>query len=294
MNTKITTRMFFLISMVIFGTIGLLVRFIGLSSGEIALYRAVMAAILVGGYMLISGKKIRVRKLGRDIPILLLSGGAMGINWILLFEAYKYTSVSVATLSYYFAPVIVTVVCPILFHERMSKKSLICFIASSVGLVLITGIGGGGASGGKGIAFGLGAAVFYATVMILNKFIQGVGGLERTFLQFIASIVILTPYVIFTGGFNLGSLDKTGAICLVTVGIIHTGVAYVMYFSSLGELEGQSVAIMSYIDPLVAVVVSVTVLQESISLPQIIGGALILGFALYNELPDIKRKKGQN
>lgn len=109
----------------------------------------------------------------------------MGVNWILLFEAYRYTSVSVATLSYYFAPVIVTLVCPILFHEKLTGKKFLCFVMSTLGLVLITGIGDTrGSDDLKGILFGLGAAVFYATVILLNKSIHQVEGIHRTFCSF--------------------------------------------------------------------------------------------------------------
>ncbi len=286
------SRFLLIASMAIFGTIGLFVRNIDLSSGEIALFRALLAIILIGAYLLISKQKIPFNKIKKTIPLLLFSGMAMGINWVLLFEAYKYTTVSVATLSYYFAPVIVTLVCPILFKEKLTLKQIICFVMSTVGLVLITGIGEVGKSGTDfiGILFGLGAAVFYATVILLNKFIKTVEGIHRTFLQFISSVIILVPYVLFTGGFHLFKLDLKGTICLLIVGLVHTGITYCMYFTSLKDLPGQKAAILSYVDPLVAVLISVTILSEPMTPPQIIGGILILGFTLWNELPGKKTK----
>ena len=165
-----------IISMAIFGTIGLFVRNIPLASGEIALYRAVLAAVLIGIYLLVSKQKFDFSKMKKELPLLLFSGMAMAFNWILLFEAYKYTTVSVATLSYYFAPVIVTVVCPFLFKEKMTVKQIVCFIMSTAGIVMITGIGdlSAGTSHFTGILFGLGAAVLYATVIIMNKFIKNI------------------------------------------------------------------------------------------------------------------------
>ncbi|MBR6568616.1 MAG: EamA family transporter [Clostridia bacterium] len=285
-------RLMLIASMTIFGTIGIFVRNIPVSSGELALYRAVMAALLIGGFLLITKQKIPLTKIKKELPLLLASGVAMGINWILLFEAYKYTTVSVATLSYYFAPVIVTAVCPFLFKEKLTGKQFLCFAMSTVGLVLITGIGG--LTGGKdivGILFGLGAACFYATVILLNKFIKNVEGIHRTFLQFIAAIIVLLPYVLFTGGFTLQNMEIKGWINLLIIGLFHTGITYCLYFSSLKELPGQKAAILSYIDPLVAVLISVTVLNETMTLPQIIGGGLILGFTMLNE---ITPKKANN
>ena len=281
------------VSMVVFGTIGLFVRNIGLPSGEIALYRAAMATVLVGLVLLFTGQRISLTKIKKELPLLLLSGVAMGFNWILLFEAYSYTTVSVATLSYYFAPVLVTLVCPLLFKEKMGLRQWLCFAFSTLGLVLITGVGdlSAGESHLKGIAFGLGAAGLYATVILLNKFIKGVQGLHRTFLQFIAATAVLIPYVGFTSGCNLGSLDIKGWIFLLAVGMIHTGVTYCLYFSSLRQLPGQKAAILSYVDPLVAVLCSVVLLKEQMTLLQGLGGMLILGFTLCNEIPTKNLRK---
>lgn len=285
MKRIMNPRLMLITSMSIFGTLGLFVRNIAVSSGELALYRAVLAALLIAVFLFLTKQKIPFANIKKEVPLLLASGVAMGINWILLFEAYKYTTVSVATLSYYFAPVIVTVVCPVLFREKLTVKQIICFVMSTLGLVMITGIGEIG--GGKdliGILFGLGAAVFYATVILLNKFIKNVEGIHRTFLQFLSAIVILIPYVIIIDGVSIGSLNEIGWINLLIVGLIHTGITYCMYFSSLKELPGQKAAILSYIDPLVAVLISVTILGEAMTFRQVIGGLLILGFTLWNEI----------
>lgn len=279
------------VSMAIFGTIPLFVRNISVSSGELALYRATLATILIGLFLLITKQKIDFVKFKKEIPLLVFSGIAVGINWILLFEAYKYTTVSVATLSYYFAPVIVTVLSPLIFREKLTAKQIICFVMSTLGLVLITGIGGSGSGNDYiGILFGLGAAVLYATAVMLNKFIKNVDGIQRTFLQFVSAIVVLFPYVLLTNGITLNNLDGKGWVNLLIVGFVHTGITYCMYFSSLKELPGQKSAILSYIDPLVAVLISVTVLGEEMGIMQVVGGILILGFTLLDSI-NIKVKK---
>lgn len=285
MKGNVSARLMLIVSMTIFGTLAIFVRNIDLNSGEQALYRAVLAAALILLYLLATRQKIDFRSIKKEVPLLLASGIAMGINWILLFQAYKYTTVSVATLSYYFAPVIVTVVCPFLFHEKLTGKQIICFCMSTLGLVMIIGINGfgQGSSDFTGILYGLGAAAFYAAVILLNKFIKNVAGIHRTFLQFIAAIIILIPYVACTGGVHLGNLSTKGWISLLVVGLVHTGITYCMYFSALKELPGQEAAILSYIDPLVAVLVSVLFLRESMTFVQVLGGVFILGFTLWNE-----------
>lgn len=285
-------RLMLTASMVMFGTLGPFVRRISVSSGELALYRAAMAAAMLGLYLLATKQRVLRREICKELPLLLLSGMAMGVNWILLFEAYRYTTVSIATLSYYFAPVLVMALSPLLFREHLTAKQVVCFAMSTAGLVLITATAG--TAGGRdhiGVLLGLGAACFYAAVVLLNKCIRNVGGIHRTFLQFAAAIVILAPYVALTGGVTLGTMDGPGWACLLTVGVFHTGAAYCLYFSSLKELPGQQAAILSYLDPLVAVIVSVTVLGEPMTALQAVGGALILGFTLWNELPEKGRRK---
>lgn len=286
MNPTKRARLSLILSMAIFGTLAPFVRNVSVSSGELALYRAVLATILIGTFLLVTGQKLPLNSLGIELFLLLFSGIAMGFNWILLFEAYKYTTVAISTLSYYFAPVIVTIVCPFLFKEKLTGKQILCFVLSTAGLSLVIGIHNLGKGGNDtiGILFGLGAAVLYATVILLNKFIKGVTGIHRTFLQFVAAILVLIPYVAFTGGFHLSSLNGTGWICLLVVGLVHTGITYCLYFSSLKELPGQETAILSYIDPLVAVIIGIVVLGEPLSWQQLAGGAMILGFTLWNEL----------
>ena len=278
-------------SMVVFGTIGVFVKSIPLPSGEIALYRALLASLLILGILLLSKKKFSFKEIKKALPLLIISGVAIGFNWIFLFEAYKYTTVSVATLSYYFAPVLVTIACPILFKEKFGVKEIICFVFSTIGIVLITGIGDLSNSSNHllGVLFGLIAAVLYASVILINKFIT-VDGLYRTFFQFLSAVIVLTPYVIFTGGFTITTLNTNGFILLLIVGLVHTGITYYLYFTSIKELSGQKTAILSYIDPLVAIILSVTLLAEELTLLQIIGGALILGFTLYYELSSKKQK----
>ena len=291
MKKTLEPRWMLAASMAIFGTLGPFVRNIPVSSGELALYRAVLAALLIGAFLLVTRQKIPFAGIRKEVPLLLASGVAMGINWILLFEAYKYTTVSIATLSYYFAPVIVTVVSPFLFREKLTGKQILCFVMSTLGIVMITGIGEvSGGSDLTGIFFGLGAAAFYATVVLLNKYIRNVEGIHRTFLQFLAAIVILIPYVAVSGGVTLGGMNGIGWVNLLVVGLIHTGITYCMYFSSLKELPGQKAAILSYIDPLVAVVISVVVLGESMTVWQVVGGLLILGFTLWNEIAPAAKK----
>jgi RarD protein len=274
------------ISMVVFGTLALFVKNISLPPEEIALFRALIASAAIILYKALTAEKLHFARIKKELPILFLSGAAMAFNWIFLFKAYNHTSVSIATLSYYFAPVIVMIASPILFKEKLSHKQIICFMMATIGLVMIIGVSGTNQSHDNftGIAFGLAAAVLYATVILLNKHIKSITGIDRTLIQFFAAIIILLPYIYLTTGIHINHLDRWGLFNLLFLGTVHTGIIYCLYFSSLKDLKGQEAAIFSYIDPLVAIIISVMILNESMSPVQIIGGLMILGFTLFNEL----------
>lgn len=262
-------------------------------SAEIALFRVVVGAIIVGGYLLITKQGFGFSSLRGVWRFLLPSGAVLGINWIFLFEAYRYTTVSVATLSYYFAPILVTLLCPLFFKEKTTRKQLLCFVGATIGLVLCTGIGNTSEKPENllGVALGLIAATLYAAIVLLNKHLSAVPGTQRTFWQFIIAAVVLTPYVLCTDGIAVHRLDGNGIFALLLVGIIHSGIAYCLYFSAISQIKGQQVALLSYVDPLTAVVLSVTVLGEPLTLWQAIGGSMILVFTLLAEIP-INTRKG--
>ncbi len=275
-----------IISMAVFGTIPIFVKNMALPAGEIALYRAIIASVTILLYKIIIDKGISLPKSKKELYILFLSGSAIGFSWILLFQAYNFTTISAATLSYYFAPSIVLIASTILFREKLTAIQIIYFIMATIGLIFIIG----GDSFGlynvdiKGIIFGLGAAALYATVVVLNKFIKTVTGIDKTFIQLVAASFVLIPYVSFTTGIHINSLNSVGIINLLILGVFHTGITYCLFFSSLRDLSGQEASILSYVDPLVAILVSVSFFGETISFIQITGGIMILGFSSMNEL----------
>lgn len=273
----------YLTAMISFGTISIFVRNISLSSKEIAFWRGAIALIVLLLFIIVTKKHTSFSIIRPQLLKLFLSGAAMGLNWILLFEAYNYTTVAIATLCYYFAPVLVLVFSALLFKEKLTKRQFVCFLAATLGLVLMIGIPGSGTGSATGIFMGLGAAVFYATVILLNKSVQNIDGLTRTFFQFLAAVIVLLPYILLTGGFHIYHVNTKGLINLLIIGIVHSGIMYVLYFSSLAGLPGRQAALLSYFDPLTAIIISILFLQEPITLLQLAGGFVILSATLISE-----------
>lgn len=280
------SKVFFIISVFIFGTISLFVKNINLSSEEIALYRAMIAFSCLFVFLVVQGKLVSFERIKKQIISFAISGALMGFNWILLFESYNYTSVSVATLAYYFAPVIVTFVSSFVFKEKLSAKNKLCILFSFLGIILVSGIIEDHFSKSNFIGFLLAflAAIFYACVILLNKTFKDVDAINRTLIQFAFAIVVLLPYVLIKRGINIFSIDDISLINLLILGIVHTGIVYCLYFYSIKNMLGQEIGILSYIDPVVAICLSVIVLEETMSLIQYIGSIIIIVFAIVNEI----------
>lgn len=288
-------KLLFIFSMLVFGTVGLPVKLLPLESSEIALYRALLAFGALFIYQMIRGKPMPQEQRRKAMPLMLITGAVMGINWVFLFEAYRHTSISVATLCYYMAALIVTAISPLVFKEKTHRFQLFCFAGSLVGLVLIVGTDTGtGSNHTLGVVYGLIAAVLYATVITLNKLLPGVDGLQRTLWQFLGAIGVLVPYALIKGSWQLGRLDLAGWALLLLLGLFHTGFTYFCYFTSMQGLRGQEIALLSFLDPLVALIVSAVVLREAISPLQILGGLMILVFSYLSERRPSLLKPRQN
>ncbi|MBR5544702.1 MAG: DMT family transporter [Clostridia bacterium] len=294
MNENTKAKLSLIISMFVFGTIGIFRKYVPLSSGLIAISRGYIGAVvLILLIVLIKKQKIAIGAIKSNLFLLCLSGGFIGINWILLFESYQYTSVATATLCYYMAPVFVVVAAPFLFKEKITLKKAICVAVALVGMVLVSGIietGFTGVGELKGILLGLGAALFYASVIVLNKKIKNVPIYEKTIVQLISAATVLVPYSLLVEDNSAVEITPLVIIMLAIVGVVHTGISYALYFGSIEKLNTQTVAIFSYIDPIVAIILSAVILSEKMSAFGVIGAILILGSTMVSELTFKKKQ----
>lgn len=282
------SKSIFIFVMLIFGSIGLFVKNIDLSSSEIALFRGAAGSLFLIGASFLVKQRFSFKTSKKNLVLLLLSGAALGFNWIFLFEAYRYTTIANATLSYYFAPVFVMILAPFLLKEKWTWMKGFGIVLAFLGFLLVVNPGGEAAVGAynhpAGILYGLLAAAFYTSVILINKFIKDLSDFETTIMQLLTASIVLFPYVFTTQNLNYFSLDFRSISLLLVVGIIHTGVAYLLYFSVLKKLKGQTIAVLSYIDPISAVIMAAIILNESMGFVQMVGGILILGSTFISEI----------
>ena len=282
-------------TMLIFGSIGVFVKNIELTSSEIAFLRGVIGSLFLLLASFLVKHKPSLKALKKNAVLLLLSGAAIGFNWIFLFESYRYTTISNATISYYFAPIFVMLLAPWVLKEKLTSMKVVCIVTAMIGLFLIVNPGAGSTSGtehhARGIFYGLLAAAFYASVVLMNKFIKDLSGFETTLVQLMAGAVVLLPYILWQGHLDLAGLNSTSIIFILILGIVHTGVAYFLYFTSIQKLKGQTIAVLSYIDPISAVIIAALFLSESMTVIQLIGGVLVLGATFLSELNIVKKEQ---
>lgn len=274
-------------SMLIYGTIGIFRRYLPLSSGILAFARGIIGTLFLWAFLRIRRQHFDWASARKKLLPLIISGAWMGFNWIFLFESYRYTSVATATLCYYMEPIIVILVSPLVFREKLTLRKMLCVAVAMIGMVFVSGVADHGipAAGElKGIMFGLSAALLYAAVVMMNKKITGVSIYEKTIIQLLAASIVLIPYLAVTEDFSGLSVTAGSVLILLIVGVIHTGVAYMLYFGSIEGLPTQTVALLSYIDPVTAIILSALVLHEKITVFGILGAVMILGATVLCEL----------
>lgn len=276
-------------SMLVFGTIGIFVRYISLPSSVIAMVRGIIGTVFLLIVIFKRGPGIAWQDIRRNLFYLCLSGAFIGINWILLFESYHYTTVATATLCYYMAPVFVTIAAPIVFKERLTQKKVFCISVALAGMILVSGVWNVNITGNgelRGIFYGIGAALFYASVILLNKKIRDISPYDKTMMQLATASIVLLPYTFLTENLSVMILTPQTLLMLAVVGILHTGISYTLYFGSMKYLEAQTIAIFSFIDPIVAILLSALFLKEPLGIAEIVGAIMVLGAAFISELSE--------
>lgn len=275
----------YIISMLIYGTCGIISKFVSVSSGFIVFSRAFIGSIIIILYLLIRRRKPNFIEIKKNLKWLILSGACIGCNWICLFTSYNYVSVSVSSLCNYLAPALFIIVTIILFKEKISFLKILCVIIALIGIVLLSGIIGSNNNVNYiGVILGIGAALFYLGLLVFNRFVKDIDPIEKTLIELITVTIVTAPYAFITFDYSASIFTLNNILLLLLLGIVHTGIAYILYLGSMNHLQSQSVAIFSYFEPVIAVLLSYFLLNEYLSIFGWIGGGLILGSTFVYEL----------
>ncbi|MFL0196013.1 DMT family transporter [Clostridium sp. WILCCON 0269] len=285
------TRIYFkyFLALLLFGSNGIVASYILLNSYEIVFLRAFIGSLFLIVVFILSKGKLQGLQNKKHFIFLIISGMAMGISWMFLYEAYAEIGVSIATLIYCCGPVIVMVFAPLLFHEHLSILRILGFCIALIGMFFVNGntLRQNGFS--WGLICGILSAVMYAFMVIFNKKAKSITGLENAMLQLIASFLTVAIFMQIKQGLVISSLMQN-IFPVLFLGVINTGIGCYLYFSSIQQLPAGSVGICGYLEQLSALVFSALFLQERLSGVQILGAIFIIGGAAIGELSIHKSK----
>ncbi len=283
-----SARVKIILAMLIWGSLGIFAVMLGWPPPLVASIRAITGAIFAAGLIHNAGIKPDWSEIRRRLPYLATAGAFIGTNWILLFYGYMYTTVPIATLCYYMAPVYVMVFSPLLFKERLTPIKIGCVIMALCGTGLVSGIYESITSGSsigdmKGVYYSLVSGMLYASVMLLNKKVTTVAAQSKTFVQMVAGALTITPFALMTTDFTPLVFDIRSISLLLILGLFHTGIAFHLFFSGVEGLPAQTTALLSYIDPVSAIALAAIFLGQPLTATQAIGGCMILGATMICE-----------
>lgn len=274
------------LAVILFGTIGMFLRYIRLPSELVVLCRGVIGSLVIWAFVRIRGNRVDRSAIRKNLKWLVISGICLGLNWVFLFAAYLHTTVAIASLFNYLAPVIVVVIAPFLYREKLGWKKILCVVAAVIGVVLLSGVLSGTAAevNWLGILFAFLAALGFVGIIFCNKKLDGINAYDKAIVQLAVSALTVLPYVIFNNWGTPLSLDLRSVLLTLMLGLLQTGFTYCLYFDTLGRLPVHSVAVLGYLEPVVSVLCSVFILQEGMDVFGWIGAVLIIGAAAFSEL----------
>ena len=279
----------FIIAVTLYGTIGLFLRQVSLPSEAVALCRGVIGSLFILLYLKLKGSGLNRTAIRSNLRWLLISGVCLGLNWIFLFAAYIHTTVAIASLCNYMAPIIVIAVAPIALREKLDRRKIPCIFAALLGIVLVSGAFRGGVGNLGGAALGLAAAVCFTVIVLCNRKLTDISPYDRSVVQLALSAITILPYAWLHNRGTVLQLDVSSVLIVLMLGLVHTGVAYCLYFSGMGSLPVQTVAILGYLEPVISVLCSALFLRESMPPEGWLGAALVIIAAAVSEwMPEKK------
>lgn len=274
---------FYIISLILMGSNGIVASFINLSSIEIVFIRTIIGSILFILVSIFHKEKFLCLRDRHDALFLILSGLALGGGWIFLFEAYKLVGVSIATLLYYLGPIIAMLLSPLFFYEKLTKEKILGAIVVFIGIILINKNVSNDISKIHGIFYGFISGLLYAAMVIFNKNVHSASGFENTTCQLVSSFFLVSIFMLLTTGINI-KIEGSEWIPVIWIGLVNTGLVCFFYYSTITKLPMSTVAILSYLDPVAAVVLSALILGERLTFEQMIGVILVIGGAAFSQL----------
>ena len=282
-SMKSTAVIRYLSALFLYGTIASFLRYIEYSSDFVVLCRGLFGSLFI--FLVLKSRKeeININAIRSNLLLMVISGAALGFNWIFLFMGYRY-GMAISSLCNYMAPIIVVIITAVFYKEQINWKQVLCIIMAFIGMLLLIGIFGNNEGIDiRCVVYGSLAALGFVILVLCNRKLKGIKPLEKTLVQLFVSMIVVLPYVMINDSLPK-HFDLLSVILVLVLGFVHTGLAYICYFSSIDVLPAQTIAVLGYLEPVLNVLIGALVFSEQIGLSGIIGAILILAASLGNEI----------
>lgn len=266
----------YILGLLLFGLNGIVASRINLTSCSIVFFRTMTGSLFLTLLFYLNRGRFEFNDMNRThLKYVLISGMAMGISWMFLYEAYQRTGVGLSSLLYYTGPVIVVLLSPAVFKEKITPWKCLCFILVLAGMLAVNAQNLSGGGDLYGIVLALGSAVMYAFMVIFNKKALSITGMKNSIIQLSTSFLTVAVFVLLFKGADVPAGPSQWGWMLL-LGILNTGIGCYLYFSSIGHIPVQQVSVLGYLEPLSALIFSVVLLKEAFTPVQYAGAVLIL------------------
>lgn len=280
-NTDKTIK--YLTAVILYGTIGYFLHYVNAASEFVVMCRGLIGSLFILLVMFIKKDLPDLKAIKNNLIYLIVSGVALGLNWVFLFSGYKY-SISISSLCNYTAPIMVVVISALFLKEKINRKQMICVLCSFVGILLVSGAFETQESTDMhGFVYGMLAAIGFVVLVLCNRRLKGIKPLDKTVVQLFVSFLTVLPYVLINHSIPT-SLDRESILIILMLGIVHTGIAYIFYFGSIDTLPVSKVAILGYIEPVLSIITGVVFFKETLTVFGGVGALMILISALVSEM----------
>jgi len=267
--------------MALFGSIGFFTVHTGVPATELVFIRCICATLFLGGLWLITGGHKTEIWDKKEIVRTLICGVFIVLNWVFLFKAFEEMSISIAISIYNLAPIFVLIFGALFLKEKMTIQALLATITCFIGSMFIIGLNNFLSLSEfmkSGFIWALLSAIFYAFTMLTSKTITKLSSYALTYIQTAVGIIILLPFIDFS---LFDGLTTTNWLYILGTGFIHTGFVYYLFFDSIRSLSTILVSVLVFVDPVVAILLDMLLLDFMPSLLQTMGILLIFGGIFY-------------
>lgn len=272
------------IAVLLFGLAGLFAKWISLNALAIAFGRVLFSSLALGLFRLAGRRSFRVS--GRELGRLAAAGTVLALHWWAFLTSVQLSTVAVGTLTFAAFPLFVTLLEPLVFRQKPSKRGILAALVILLGVIVTVPAFSFENRMFRGVLVGLLSALAYAVLTVMNKgFASRLDGALTAFYEQASAALLLLPFVLKNGCFR-PSLPDLGL--LLVLGVVTTALAHTLFISGLKALPARTAGILSSLETVYGILFALLLLGEIPSLREALGCAIILGAVLISQLREGK------